>query len=398
MVVNYDKVRVRVPILDKWEDPTINERAGNASTLFVDYILPIVRHKNVFIFDKYMRGSTSEGTDFALLKIPPLKYRAGLSHASILGDKPPKICTVVGFPQFSDNPFLYKPQFSTTSGECVEQISQVDTGLRVASYKLDTLPGQSGGAVVFDNVIVGCHMSAGGIQTNEGVLLTWPIKEWIEETFQWIENDKECFAYTSNGDSTWSLPVDDEDSWTASEENVQGMDETAELTMQARQSSAYEIIRKHTSIYIGDETVEERKKNELLDIVVDITEQMKSSERVLQEDPVLNEDLVNRIVGLKADLKEAFQELYRVDPDICADISHSDPTLMEYFNEFCANPSRYNGTNEIVLKRLSKNFIELTRIFVPIFPIQIRLLWNISTNFVRIQHTVRSRMRDKLDH
>lgn len=336
-VIYHEKIRVRIPILEKWKDPTINERVGDASTLFTDYILPIVGDKNVFIFDKYKRGSTSEGTDFALIKIPPLKYRAGISHASIFRDKPPEICTVVGFPQFSDNPYLYKPQFSTGTGECVEQIVQSDTGLRVASYTLDTLPGQSGGAVCFDNVIVGCHMRACGIQTNEGALLTWPIKEWIEETFSWVEDDKECFAYTNNGNSTWSLPDGDEDSWTASEENVQGMDETAEEAIQARQASAYEVIRKHTSIYLGDETIEETKKNELVDIVVDITEQMKSSERVLQDNPVLNEDLVNRIVGLKADLKEAFQELYRVDPDICADISQSDPTLMEYFNEFCKN-------------------------------------------------------------
>ena len=94
----WDKVRVRIPILEKWDDPKDNIGV-NPRDIFHDYQFDLVDNVNVFIYPLHRdRGQMSCATDVALVRIPPHSYKPGLPFKCIRIDEPHNECCVVGFP------------------------------------------------------------------------------------------------------------------------------------------------------------------------------------------------------------------------------------------------------------------------------------------------------------
>jgi len=207
-VGNYDgkfrmfhEIRIRVPNKPWINFPEDREMypyvySGREMRKFYKTII-INPEKQVFIHPRYA-GGWWDGTDIALIAIQPIKPHPGCKFFDIWKStsnswrsnrKWDEImsCAIVGFPFMKKHgqEYSHQPLVSLSKGSGIVEFGEEANTVR---YHCQTHPGMSGGAVEFDNKIVGIHNA--GDEEDEycanGLIFDKSLKSWIEREFRYF--------------------------------------------------------------------------------------------------------------------------------------------------------------------------------------------------------------------
>jgi len=313
-----DRLRARVPIYSKWD--SVEDRSFNTKKpceLFEDIIIPVIENVTVFVYKKYFDfPTTHRGTDIALIRIPTTPRPHGLPF-KLAGSSIGSV-TVVGFPVTKDWHF-YVPYLSNSTAVKVSPQKEKHATFQ---YMCDTSPGQSGGPVCADGVIVGIHSAAGTKSGNSGLLFTTPTYLWINGVCSEVEDR----IYDDDGNILQEFLL--EDSWdedSICEDAISGDSETCNAAVSRN-------VKEETSdIIIHSISKNDAKKSDLVEHMFMLLNTLAATENAIASRVVLNENHVLQAKSLKCDVTDAFETLYKKDPKLSFQLSTSHELLEECF-------------------------------------------------------------------
>jgi len=185
-ITMYDPIRLRIPI-KPWknfpEDDQKYRHGAGEMKLFYSNIM--INPKWIFIHPKY-KGEWSSN-DIALIAIPSVKPSLGSRIFSLRNPEiHPSSSEVIGFPMkessgklFSHMPYV-SSRITSRQGELKIELELEGTMVR---YHCRTFNGMSGGAVVFDDRIIGLHTAGDSLdlECGNGLVFTKSLVQWMED-------------------------------------------------------------------------------------------------------------------------------------------------------------------------------------------------------------------------